>query len=150
MTSTTTQLPPLPVWLDVEAGEMETERQFRNAACLLSGTYVVAANPIYVPLRPTLYVVPTDTNCQDDPHACIARWAGEDAERWSKIDFELYALAETEFSKVLKDTMSDVIATTHAIINATPTQLYRALVNVAWDDWREEYNKRREAVGGEG
>lgn len=143
MTNPTT-LPPLPDWLDVEAGEIKDEH-LRDAGRAIAGYWPdIWRNRQYVETYGTFGPVyfPVDSVT---PHACIARWAGEDAERWLDV---AHALVGLRPGPPLISPYRTDSAHAHLWCTATTTQLYRALVNVAWDDWRAEYNKRREAEGG--
>lgn len=141
MSTNPTNLPPLPDWLDVEAGGIEDE-QLQTAALLIAGLRRVGRNNSGS-TSPHIIVPPFDAS--RSPHACIARWAAKDGERWADIEDEIRS--RTDYSGVVpRSPMFDGPGSLYAGFTATDAQLYRALVNVAWDEWREEYNKRREAA----
>lgn len=149
--------PPLPDWLDVEAGEIKDEH-LRDAGRAIAGYWPdIWRNRKYVETYGTFVPVgfPVDSIT---PYACIARWAGENYKRWSSIMMQLtFRLTDIGPDDEMPDSPDFImkrppngcnrssVLCAYQIITATDTQLYRTLVNVAWDEWRAEYNKRREA-----
>lgn len=138
-------IPPLPDYLDVEAAEMPCHAL--SSACeLMAGSCKVVKLQGLDHSGPNGGPVVELRGNGDflTPHACIARWAGEDGNRWDFIDDELRAMID--WPESMEPWMFDPAGSAYALSTATPTQLYRALVNAGWNPWRTKYNKQREAA----